>query len=458
MPLEKTEYGFSVFLGTAYGVLALEPGDIQEFYFIEDIFSFCMVGKMVFEDRFGFVEFGPLTGNERLMLAYGIKNPRRLVFDIINYDLVTMSSSTVSDKGTQLVIYFVDTTYKNLTKRKYSRSWKDEKYQNILDHILHKWCEGAGENEKILLERYDKSDTKGNFIAPYWTPMECISWINKRALPNPSSSVGTELGGYLYYNNTYWPEGGSYNTDNNFTAAWKSINNLFGNTDATFSSSEDQPYIFTGSLGDDNDNNDSGLSYVNKILDWRYRGIDFVNIKKVQGGQMLGYNFDGREFIRKTYKYTKKDDKENVDRGMIDDITGLGSKSLFPNISERDADIVLNGSKTEEELDTMYCNSWLRSYSRQQSLSVIVRGWEGRFAGMLVKEIMWRSFDDNNPAGNKNLIGPYLIKSITHNFGTRDGYTQRVVLLKNAYQKSDCDSLIDIGKSNTASSSSILGV
>jgi hypothetical protein len=30
--------------------------------------------------------------------------------------------------------------------------------------------------------------------------------------------------------------------------------------------------------------------------------------------------------------------------------------------------------------------------------------------------------------------------------------------LKNAYQKSDCDSLIDIGKSNTASSSSILGV
>jgi hypothetical protein len=87
---------------------------------------------------------------------------------------------------------------------------------------------------------------------------------------------------------------------------------------------------------------------------------------------------------------------------------------------------------------------------------MIVRGWEGRFAGMMMKELVWRGFEDDNKLGNKNLIGPYLIKSITHNFGTKTGYTQRLVLLKNGYYKTDCDSLIDFNYKNFSSGGSIL--
>ena len=444
---ETEKFGYTIALGLNYGVVTLEPGDIQQFYFIEDIFSFCMVGKMVFEDRFGFVEYGPFTGNERVMLAYGETKSRRLMFDIIKIEKMTMSSPTLSTTGTQIAIYFVDTTYKYLTKRRFSKSWKNKKNEDILDHILHKMCEG-GDNEKILLKRYDESNTKVDFVMPYWTPMESISWLNKRTKPKPSQDVGNQIGGYLYYNNTHWDDSESKNKDNNFTAAWKSINGLFSYP----TTKEDEwidwenPFVFSG--GPPGSTGDSP-TYVNKILDWRYGGIDFTNIKKLQGGHMLGYNFDGKELIDRTYKYTKENDEEDVDLGMVDTITGLGQKSLFPDVSEKDSELVLSGIDNEDELDNIYYNDWLRNYSKQQILSVIVRGWENRFAGMMIKDVMWKSFQDSNLGGNKNMIGPYIIKSITHNFGTKQGYTQRLVLLKNAYYKSDA-SVIEFQNTNTS--------
>jgi hypothetical protein len=444
MSTEKLGYSIAIGLGTT--IIGLEPGDVQQFYFIEDIFSFCMVGKMVFEDRFGFVEKGPFTGHERLLLAYGETKSRRLLFDIIKIEKMTMSSPTDSTKGTQIVIYFVDTTYKNFSKKKFSKSWKNKNNKNILEDILS-MCEGEGDSEKILLKRYDDTEDKYNFIIPYWTPIESMLWLNKRTKPKASQDKGEEIGGYLYYNNTYWDSGISKNKDNNFTAAWKSINNLFGlpitNTNQWIDWKN--PFVFSGGPNE----NDDSPTYVNKILDWKYGGIDFSNIKKIQGGHMLGYNFDGKELIDRTYKYTKKNDEDNVNIGMIDTITGLGSKSLFPNISELNSEITLSGTDSADEIDNIYYHDWLRNYSKQQSLSVVVRGWEERFAGMMVRDLYWESFDSDNKGGNKNMIGPYLIKSVTHNFGTKQGYTQRLVLLKNAYYKSDA-SLIDFKHTNTS--------
>jgi hypothetical protein len=452
--------GFTVALGlTTTGVTTIEPGDIQQLYFIEDIFSYCMAGKMVFDDKFGLVENGPFTGNERLILLYGVREYRRIVFDIIKFEKMTMVSSSMSEKRFQTVIYFVDTTYKYFTKRRYSRSWDNTKNKDILDHILHKWCEGH-ENEKILLKRYDDSDTKSTFISPYWTPIECISWINKRTTPKPSSAIGNDIPGYLYYNNTFWNGSETYNKDNNFSAAWKSLNNLFGepvNKKSDWVDSENVLVFFGGMKETTSDvlNVDDPM-YVGKILDWKYSGIDFINIKKIQGSNVLGYNFNGKDLIRRTYKYSKKNDTESVDKEMIGTITGLGNSSLFPDISDKNSEIILTSLDNKNDIDSKYYNEWLRNYSKQQSLSVIVRGWEGRFAGMMIKDVMWQSFDDTNRAGNKNLIGPYLIKSITHNFGTKQGYTQRLVLLKNAYYKTDCDSLIEFTNKNCDAGGSVL--
>jgi len=442
--------GFTVAIGLSHGLTTLEPGDIQQFYFIEDIFSFCMVGKMIFEDRFGIIEYGPLTGNERLLLAYGAEKDRRIVFDIIKISKVTMSSPTLPTDGTQLVIYFVDTTYKNFTKKKFSKSWSSENALTLTKDILKNMGESEGDVNKILLKRFDDTDTKLDLIAPYWTPMEIMMWINKRAKPK-GNTVGNNLGGYLYYNNTYWDTNFGANKDNNFTAAWKSINSLFSEP-ANVKSKWKDPliYVFSGgeSGGDD-------PTYINKFLDWRYGGIDYTYTKKLQGGHMLGYNFDGKTFIDRTYKYSKKNDKEDVDLGMIDNVTLLGKKSLFVDISEKDSDINITSETNTGVMDNMYYNDWLRKYNIQQTLSVIVKGWEKRFAGKMI-EVNWPSSERKNLTGNENIKGPYLIKSITHNFGTRQGYTQRMVLLKNAYYKSKNTSLIDATVKNSGMEQSLL--
>jgi len=448
------KHGFTVAIGLENNLITLEPGDIQQLYFIEDIFSFCINGKIIFEDRYGIFEGGPFTGNERLMVLYGEKSVRKILFDIIKIEKITMGSPSISSKGLQLVVYFVDTTFRYMTKIRYSRSWKDKKSFEILEHIIHKWCEGEGDNEKILLKRYDPSDNMFDFLSPYWTPMECIMWLNRRTNPAPSENIGEEVGGYLYYNNTYWDDGETKNKDNNFTAAWKSINALF-----SYPVTKNDKWIDTNTFtfsGGMTGADDDSPTYVNKILDWNYNGIDFISTKKLMGGRMVSYKFDGKLLINRDYKYTKMNDEQNVKMGMIDNITLLGEKSLFPDISHRDADITMCGTTRGWTIDNMYYNDWLRNYVKQQTLSVIVRGWEGRFAGQLVKELYWESFDSEEKGGNKNLIGPYVVKSVTHNFGTKQGYTQRLVLMKNSYYKSDNTSLVPAFFTNISSDGSIL--
>jgi hypothetical protein len=463
--LEK--WGFSIAIGLYFGVIVLDPNDIQQFYFTEDIFSLCMGGKMIFEDKFGIVEFGPFNGSERLMLAYGEKDHRRLLFDIVKIERIEMTSSNDSLKNTQIAIYFTDTTYKYFTKRKYSLSWVGKNSKTILEDILHRLCEGDKTNEKIILKRYDDTETLLSFIMPYWAPIHSILWLNKRTKPKHKEEIGNELGGYLYYNNTYWDGDTKQNPDNNFTAAWKSINSLFSYPISKKDSEwiDYKTFVFSGGPRDTNStapknqenaelNADSPM-YVNKILEWRYGGIDYSVGKRIAGAHMMSYNFDGKKFIDRTYKYSKKNDKENVNWGMADISTMLGADTLFPDISVRDADIILNGNPNEDQLDYTFFLNWLRTYSVQQVLDVYVRGWEGRFAGMMIKELIWDSMDKNTQF-NDNMVGPYLIKSVTHNFGTKQGYTQKLILLKNAYYKSKNDSLVDATVKNIDSGGGVL--
>jgi len=456
MPIKKNEeYGFTVALGLEDEVVTLDPITIQELYFIEDIFSFCMTGKIIFQDPFGMTEFGPLTGNERLLIAYGTTTERRLVFDIIKMDKITMASPTKPIDGIQICLYFVDVTFNRFTKNRYSKSWKNAKITDILENVLFKMVEDEGPAEKILLNeggRYDKTDQRIDLTTPYWTPMTIVQYLNKKARPKDMLTDGKLLGGYLYYNNTRWPGNTSKNVDNNFTSAWTSINNLFSypansdnevwmdQNDFVFSNAPSPTSQDTANSEGDMLNVD-GPTYVNKILDWTYGGIDYINTRKLQGAHVLGYNFDGKQLIDKTFKYSKKNDTNNTDYGLADDATILGRRTLFTDISEFNSEIILTSLTSDDAIKDKYFYEWLRRYSKQQVLSVIVRGWEERFAGRMVN-IIWPSTDKKDYNGNKNWIGVYVTKSVTHTWGIKNGYKQRLVLLKNGYYDSNKDSLI----------------
>ena len=44
--------------------IQIDAEDIIDWYFIEDIFKFTMSGKLIFYDKYNFLELGPFTGNE----------------------------------------------------------------------------------------------------------------------------------------------------------------------------------------------------------------------------------------------------------------------------------------------------------------------------------------------------------------------------------------------------------
>ncbi|MFW6377492.1 MAG: hypothetical protein ACOCZ5_02485 [bacterium] len=50
--------------------MVLSGDEVIQLYFVEDIFSYCMTGKMIFTDTRGLFEFGPITGNETIKIHY----------------------------------------------------------------------------------------------------------------------------------------------------------------------------------------------------------------------------------------------------------------------------------------------------------------------------------------------------------------------------------------------------
>jgi len=65
---------FSVSLTFQRGIYSLHNRYIKELYFIEDICSFCVTGKLTFIDVQGIIEFGPLVGDEKITIVYGNDN------------------------------------------------------------------------------------------------------------------------------------------------------------------------------------------------------------------------------------------------------------------------------------------------------------------------------------------------------------------------------------------------
>ena len=96
--------------------------EIEQLYFIEDIFSYSMVGKLQFNDRQGIMEFGPLTGNEKLGIVYGVAEDTERVFDIYKINRIIPSWNNSDSKENFIEILFVDEMFYNLTNRQYSTS------------------------------------------------------------------------------------------------------------------------------------------------------------------------------------------------------------------------------------------------------------------------------------------------------------------------------------------------
>lgn len=394
---------FSVVLSLESQDVSISNEDIKSCYFIEDIFSFCITGKLVFYDRYGILEHGPFTGNEQLTIVYGEKNIIELPFDIWKISKIQQTSNTNPISENMMEIYFVDILFELYTLRRYSKSFTGKK---LISTIINEILTNVVEMESNRINIETSSNYMTNFIIPYWTPMETIKWLCKRG-----KGFDSETPGYLCYNNT----------KDGFSTNVYTINKLLDDKNYIDST----PYIFEGSM-----------DKKNKILNWSISGIDKSSTKVLRGGFWRGFDSQTKSFLNLDYRY-----KDGIEDSML-----LGKKSLFNDISEETVNKYI-GESDINTLQNIAYSEWVRRYSIQQIVSIVIRGNENNYAGQQI-EIKWSSVIKKSY--NKMMKGKYLVKSITHMFvgGGNMGYTQRMLLIKNAYSDADIMSLLNATKIN----------
>jgi len=398
---------FTVVLITEKEPIVLNNADITNLYFIEDIFKFCISGTITFNDRYNLLELGPFTGNEKIAIIYSVsgkalsKSNRELVFDIWKVGKIQQLGPGIRTESENLItMQFVDPFYAGYNLRKYSKSWSNTRYSDIMKDILNNMVFFKNGGSRFNIE---ESSNSTDFIIPYWSPQTAIRWLMRRA---KSKEIGTS--GYLCFNNT----------DNNFSHNLLTLNYLLADGGKTI---DKIPYVF----------NSSEVSAENKILEWWLNSLDRGSNAVIRGGTWKGYDFATKKLLNYEHVYS-----DGADKTMM-----LGKKTLFNQIDDPSSSNIMVGDSSDDLLNDIAYNDWAKRYNMQFILNLIVEGDEKRYAGQQI-EIKWPSWArnlGNEVPYNDLLKGKYLIKSVTHSFnpGSSIYYKQRLVLIKNAYTNID---------------------
>ena len=399
-------------------MILIQSQHIKECFFVEDIFSHCIIGKLVFIDVESLFEAGPFTGNEIISLIYGVEETREIVFDIWKVTNIIQASPTHSTDEALIELIFVDTTFYNMFVTKNSFSFAAETpYTDMVKYMLINmvgWSSGD-----INLEPCSNFFTD-SIALPYWTTSESIDFLLKRA-----KSKTTNKSGYLVYNST----------EDQWKVNVKTMDYLFSKANVL----DKDSYIFEDS--------NANIQGQNKIYEWWIEGINKNTMDAARGGIWKGFNPKEKKFLTNTYTY----------KDGINDLTAVGSKSLYSDISDANSFHRIVAENTPEDLQNVTYDTWVKNYNIQQQVNIILPGNEKRFCGMQI-EVEWPSmqrheFTNKGVSFQKQMRGKYLIQSITHNFvglstGSNINYTQRIKLLKNAFHESDAATLLNIPSKN----------
>ena len=426
-PAADTTPGFfGVTLVTISGEYELPASLIKELYFIEDINTPYVTGKLTFVDGLGLLESGPIIGSEQIIIQYSSsrESEKKVVKSFQSFKLSDISSMSQTDPSTTVIeLHFVDTYFLLLCTPVYSRSWpKETPGHEIVKHIITKM---SGIDEKYIdKDNWEECREKVDyFYMPWWTCNTAIKYLMRKM-----SGAKSELGGYLFYANTK----GSIDRPEDeqlFTLNFVTLDTLLANTNMIqIGKDDDSVYSVTDIKGGESENpgpSISGKQDYNRILSYVIDSVDLSNVKTLQGGHYFGYDTQKKTFLDADYTYTKELAKHTV----------LGETSLFLDISDSTAAQIFTGEDRQEYVDNMKYNDWAKKYCMQNYLNIVVQGHELRYAGGLIK-VSWPSRNLDKPA-NMLMSGGYLVKSITHYFNPVDtiSYRQKMVLIKNGYDE-----------------------
>lgn len=402
---KKQDYtgNFSVTITTASGeTYVLDNASIARVYWIEDIYSFSMVGQLEFYDYAGWLETAPLVGNEMITILYGEQTDYEYKFYGYKFSKILPISETNPTTQTLVSYTFVDPYYSNFHSKHHSLSFKDTKISDIVYQIME---QHIGNIDYHILE--ETNETLDYFYTGLKTPAENLKWLMNRA-----SGAESGQAGFMLYNTT-WPEQFTFCSMEKLLQSKEYIEPE--GTGFIYNFEGDNPY------------------YINKVLGHEISHVDQTQLKLLAGGVALGYDIQRKKFLKEEYTYNDALAKYTI----------LGEKSLFASdIEYPELPYTLEAEASKEQLDNIFYSNWIKGYCLQQMISIQVRGWEERHCGGMI-EMEWGSSIKDWKI-NKNMMGKFLVKSCIHQFSplTQPAYQQKLILIKNGYYDSDDPTLV----------------
>lgn len=391
------------------------PETIEYLYFIEDIHSFCITGKIKFTDRIGLAEFGRLTGEEILKISYG-NTAEDMNYKVLRMKIQKINKATPFTGNSQgSMVYemtLVDEFYHSISSNYYSYGWSNKTASDIVKDIMKRF---VGIDKFIEFEQ--STEVFESFDMHYRSPAECMTWLLNR-----SSSKKNGTAGFVIHRRN--------NPNNNdFGFSLVSMETLLNQKAYMPPKATEFSYQFS------NPNPD----YINKIIEYDINHIDYNSLKQLSGGTVIGFSPKKKKFIKKVMTY----------QDAIKTYTILGTKTLMPeNMLVSSSKTIIDGIYDENMLENVWYNNWIKDYCNQQIVSFTVVGQKQRHAGGLIR-VVWSSINVEGDYLNKQYDGKYLIKSITNYFDrSSQSWKQKLVCIKNGYKDSSNPNLIKAEKVN----------
>jgi hypothetical protein len=411
---EFFNYQLDVILSLEKGFYRLSSSKILDCFFIEDIFSYNIFGKMIFRDDEGIFEIGPFTGNEAIMIAYSIGDGKevKLPFNIWKVSEISQQSDVDASAGSLIEIEFVDISFNVLFLRKFSRSWPVKTlYSDVAYYILDKVGLLKDIGVDIVVEESLNKIEREPLAFPYWTVMDSIKYLSKRIV-----SKEMKTSGYLCYTSI---------VEEKRTMNYRSMNWLLSDKNKK----DEDEYMFYN----------EDRNYKNRIYEYSINGTDNICHRVIRGGKWLGYDFDTKSFL--TYDSLYKDE--------LKETTVLGKYSLFHDIDSEEVTNKLIGERSQNALKYYANAEWQYRYNKQNLVSITVLGNQEREVGTQIKISKWVNYDHDD-TGNSLLKGKFLIKTIKHILARRSqpSYSQQLVLIKNGYEDVQSKMLVKSTKRN----------
>lgn len=386
-----------------------------ELMIYESIFDTKMVGELAILDVLNYAETVPIVGNETIFISYRTKGADKPVNIIGRVFTILGKSRRSNEKSEVYKIQFVS----------------DIQYRNHLKKIS---CSKKGSIQKIAVDIFqenftdlskfemDPTDSKVfQFIFPYWSPLQSLSWLAHRAFSPGSPQNGTPSC-YFFYEDV----DGFHFADITKRATLPIA--MTYRHEPSNSANQTNVNRFLEKVQDYNVS-----SYFDRLLEYRtgmYSGLLMTH--DITKKKMEFHEFDYHDSFDNSQHLNKNKMIPTTDRSLVD--AKMGFMNYMPIQTDK-----IDGIKNNESPQDYFPNraSILRQFSTIK-LSLLVNGNSTlRLLDVVNFEIPKTAYMDGHEKDWEDiyLSGKYIVVSLKHMINREVGYNTTMELAKDSLIK-----------------------